>query len=267
MKKNKTLKNCSIIFLIMGVAFLIASIITFFYINNFVRNGEETTATIISITSTDIGGDTDYRVKVEYYVNNVKYSNYINQYHSGMSVGQNISIIYMPNNPTNIIYGENVYLMFWVFMGIGVLFSISGYILLVVIKRRRRALSLENVKNEQAKIIEIKKPSLGKYIILSLPVVGQFYAMFRMLFLLNEHYDAPWSFFSKRLWKSCLSCGFIMLTALIINTPLFILLSFIAKAENNILLIIFSLLIFISIGFWIYFLTNYVIKRSKYRSE
>ena len=33
MKKNKTLKNCSIIFLIMGVAFLIASIITFFYIN------------------------------------------------------------------------------------------------------------------------------------------------------------------------------------------------------------------------------------------
>lgn len=136
-KRLKSLKICELITLAFGIAFLISSIFIYVHGNNFIKNGEETTATIVSIISTGSSEDSHAYVKVEYYIDGIKYFNELNAYHSGMKEGQLITIKYLPNNPNEIIYAENEYLLFWVFFGVGLAFTITSIILVFVIKNRK----------------------------------------------------------------------------------------------------------------------------------
>ena len=120
----------------MGVAFLITSMFIYIYLHNFVKNGEKTTAMIVEITTSGSGEDKKHLVEVEYHINDVEYSNFIGYYHSDMREGQIVPIIYLPNIPDKIIYGENVYILFWMFFGVGTSFSIVGSVLLIIHKKR-----------------------------------------------------------------------------------------------------------------------------------
>lgn len=262
MKRIKTIKACTFICLIMGISFLIACIFIFINVHNFVKNGEETTATIISITISGSGDDERHIVEVEYFVNDIKYINSIGYYDSRMMEGQSIPIIFLPNNPNQIIYGDNEYLPFWMFFGVGASSSIIGLVLLLELKKRLKNSNL-NDDNMQMSGVEIKKITVKNYILLSIPVVSTFYAMFRMLFLISEHFDSIGNFFGKKFWKFWFSCMLIMLASFLISSPLYIVTHLLSSLNSEVLLIIFSLLIFISWGYSIYFLTNYVIKKTK----
>ena len=100
-------------------------------------------------------------------------------------------------------------------------------------------------------------------ILLALPVIGIFYAMFRMLFVISKHFDSRRSFFGLRFWKFWFSCAFIMLTSALVCSPIIIGYLFMIKFESITLIIIFALLLSVAYGFCAYFLTDLVIKKTK----
>ena len=102
-KGLRMLKICKISTLIFGIVFLISSIFIYAHIDNFIKNGEETTGTIVFISITGSGEDMHTYVEVEYFIDGTKYVNQLNAYHSGMKEGQLVPIRYLPNNRDEII--------------------------------------------------------------------------------------------------------------------------------------------------------------------
>lgn len=262
MKRNKSIKMITFICLIIGFVFLFASFFNYVYVHDFVKNGEETTATIISITTSGNDEDERHIVEVEYLVNDVKYITSLGHYDSEMIEGRTVPIIYLPDNPYKIIYGENTYMTFWMFFVVGASFSIIGLVLLIVLKKRVKNVSLDDEK-AQISVVETKKMATRNYMLLSIPVVGAFYAMFRMLFLISEHFDSTWSIFGKRFWKFWSSCTLIMVVSLFVSSPLYIAAYLILPLNNRALFTVFILLFFILWGYSVYFITNYVIRATK----
>ncbi len=111
------------------------------------------------------------------------------------------------------------------------------------------------------------KPTAQNYILLSIPVIGVFYAMFRMLFVVNKQFNQEKSFYGKGFWKLWFNCIFVMLAAAISCIPFYVVFYFISKLEIAVLTVLFVLLIFISLGFAMYFFTNYVVNKSRHTNN
>lgn len=101
-----TLNLIGIIFLLIGVIMVIASVCTFVGAKRFEANAEKTTAVITEIDryTTGSGDDrtTHYDVYVEYRVDRQVYNGILNTYTSSMYEGKEIEVMYDPAKPTDV---------------------------------------------------------------------------------------------------------------------------------------------------------------------
>ncbi len=97
----------------------------------FDKRGVKTDAVIVRIDEKrDSDGDYDHIVYVRYTVNGREYITMLGTYTSSMYVGKTVPILYMPNNPSDIIYGKLTKFPAIVFIVMGGVFFIIGVIAL-----------------------------------------------------------------------------------------------------------------------------------------
>jgi len=119
-----------LVFSIVGIAFLVAGMVSFSFINNFKENAIEHTAIITDIHR-NRGADSDETtVYVEYFVEGKKYEQQLDFYSSGMSVGDEVKIYYNPDNP-NKIQSDSTIIFSIMFLGMGGLFFSIAFILVL----------------------------------------------------------------------------------------------------------------------------------------
>lgn len=135
---KKLFKIVGAIFTIVGLAMIISSIVVGIDSNKFYKTAVKTEATIMYI---DTYSDYDHKQKkmktrhdvyVSYETEEGEYYTYekLGYYSSNMSEGQNISIYYDPENPSDIRSKSGSKLMIYIFGGLGIVFLPLGIILL-----------------------------------------------------------------------------------------------------------------------------------------
>lgn len=106
-KTNQISIKASIGLMFVGLLFIAIGLFMYKTAKNFSDNAVPTEATIVSISVIKKDDGNDHRVDVEYYVDNMKYTNKLNYYDSSMRVGQIVTIKYLPDNPKKIIYCDS----------------------------------------------------------------------------------------------------------------------------------------------------------------
>lgn len=122
-----------IIFLIVGIGFLIGTIAYYTYDKDFKSRAVEVDAIITNIEKyKDSDGDTSYRVYVSFDYAGERYKNVkLNFYYTGMEEGKTIELLCDPNNPTRISSETSSAILIVVFLIFAVTFSgygISGIV-------------------------------------------------------------------------------------------------------------------------------------------
>ncbi|MGN0621646.1 MAG: DUF3592 domain-containing protein [Porcipelethomonas sp.] len=128
-------------FAAVGAIFMIAACVMLAADSSFMKTAEETTAVI-----TDIDTDrrvshgeerTDHTVYIEYIADGEVYNEPLGEYNSGMYEGEEITVYYDPDKPSDVRTGSK--LMQYIFLGIGALFFIIGasFVSVIVLKNRR----------------------------------------------------------------------------------------------------------------------------------
>lgn len=136
MKYVKTEKILFFIFLILGLAFLIAGIAICSNIFNY-DNKEMTTARIVDITTDrDYDGDVSHDTIVSYTVNGREYESNLNAYSGSYYEGKEIEIYYDKNNPLKI-GTKTTDLLFLMFPGFGLIFFCVGAIPLIISEKKK----------------------------------------------------------------------------------------------------------------------------------
>lgn len=111
-----------IVFLLVGVIMIVASVCTFVAEKKFEAKAETTTAVITEIdTYTTGSGDdrtTHHDVYVEYRVDRQVYNGMLNTYTSSMYEGKEIEVMYDPENPGNVRVSNYIAPIILIFMGL-----------------------------------------------------------------------------------------------------------------------------------------------------
>lgn len=117
-----TLNLIGIIFLLIGVIMVIASVCTFVGAKRFEANAEKTMAVITEIDryTTGSGDDrtTHHDVYVEYRVDRQVYNCMLNTYTSSMYEGKEIEVMYDPANPGDVRVNDYIAPIILAFMGL-----------------------------------------------------------------------------------------------------------------------------------------------------
>lgn len=129
------MKNRKLVAVILPIFISVILIVVGFilYDNSlkFEKRGVKTDAVIVRIDEKrDSDGDYDHIVYVRYTVNGREYTTRLGTYTSSMYVGKTVPILYMPNNPSDIMYGKLTKFPAIVFIGMGGVFFIIGIIAL-----------------------------------------------------------------------------------------------------------------------------------------
>lgn len=103
-------------------------------------------------------GKDDHTVIVQYTVNDTVYKSKLNFYSSSFSVGQEIDILYSPENPKKISAKDSAAL-FLIFPGVGAIFALIGFSGIFVKLRKKilRKRLLENGEKIYADFVEVTK--------------------------------------------------------------------------------------------------------------
>ena len=104
---------------------------------------KQTEAVIVDIfASTDRDGDTTHTVYVDYEIDGVNYSNVqLDVYSSSFYEGKTITIDYNPKNPREITVLGVSNIIFAIPLGIGVIITILGIVLMIKLNKRNKALA------------------------------------------------------------------------------------------------------------------------------
>ncbi len=158
MKAKKVEWFAGSIFLIVGLIFLVVGISIAAYNVNFKNNALETTAVISSIErDRDSDGDTSYTVYVRYTVDGSQYERPLNFYSSGMYVGEEISIYYLPEQPNRILAKSSLSFLFILFPLMGLIAASIGFVIIFrkVMKIKSHKYLLENGEVVNAEITNV----------------------------------------------------------------------------------------------------------------
>lgn len=124
-----------IIFAFIGVTFIIAGFIVSAQTKSFLNNSEQTDAVISQIEADHykMNGKRriNYDVWVKYTVDGIQYEEFLNYYSSSMHEGDIITINYDPNDPSKIISSSGSIVIVLVFIPIGGVFALLGFILII----------------------------------------------------------------------------------------------------------------------------------------
>lgn len=155
MKSNKLKNLIWIIFAGIGIIFILVGIVLCINTFNY-DNKIYTTGTITDISShRNYNGHRSHDVYVSYNVNGVEYESRLGSYSSGFYEGKEIEIYYDKDNPRKIGV-KSLDVLFLIFPGIGLIFSIIGVTgISVTIKRKNIEKRLkENGKKIYADYVE-----------------------------------------------------------------------------------------------------------------
>ncbi len=95
-----------ILFVFIGAVLFIAGVISISYETDFKNNAETTEAVIVDIEYFRKKNGMKRKPVVEYTVDGVKYKQTLDEYNSGMRIGDNITIYYDPEDPENVSTGS-----------------------------------------------------------------------------------------------------------------------------------------------------------------
>lgn len=162
MKKASSVTNLiGVIFLIVGLSFVCAAVLTMISDSNFRKEAESTMAIITDIETERYRSNgktrTDHDVYVKYTVDGKTYEKLLNYYTSSMSVGDEVEVFYRPEAPGEI-RGEGASIIFIVFAIIGLVFAaIGGSFVAVNVKNaKKRKKLLESGERVTGTIIDIE---------------------------------------------------------------------------------------------------------------
>lgn len=133
MKRNNETKIVYIIFMIIGVIFILISNFLFNFSIIKKENIRETTALITDITY-------DEEVLILYEVDGIIYERYLNSYSSSYYEGQEIIIKYDVTNPEVIMDGTNKTISY-IFGGMGALFLLIAIITIICLRHRNNMIA------------------------------------------------------------------------------------------------------------------------------
>lgn len=129
------------IFMIVGMALLIAGIVILILNGRFMERAEEITAVITDIGSyRNSKGETSHKVLVEYTYAGKLYENAeLNFYSSSMYEGKEITVFCDPDNPGRIRSNQGMTLLYGIFIGMGILFiAISAIVIGIALRKSAR---------------------------------------------------------------------------------------------------------------------------------
>lgn len=149
-----------IVFFVIAAILLVAGI---FVTLNAKKGYAETTATITNIEHEQLGDSDYYHVFVDYTVGGHAYTNVeINSYDSSYQVGKQITILYNPNNPSEIVGKNPSWLNIVLFVASGVLFVAFALCIVFAIRRGKLTKATkENPTIEERPIGEPQKLYFG----------------------------------------------------------------------------------------------------------
>lgn len=125
-RTTKMTKSANVFSLVILILFVVVGVFTLVSDGIFGANGVETTATISKIEKVYQGTATVHKVYVCYTVDGVDYVDVLlDAYDPSMQENGQISILYMPNNPTEISYPKMRWLP-WLLLATGAI-GIVGY--------------------------------------------------------------------------------------------------------------------------------------------
>ncbi len=117
-----TLNIFGIVFLLVGIIMIVASIMMFVNNKQFEAHAEKTMAVITEIDRYTTGSGDDrtihHDVYVEYRVDRKVYNRMLNTYNSSMYEGKEIEVMYNPDNPDDVRVNENVGSVILIIMGL-----------------------------------------------------------------------------------------------------------------------------------------------------
>ncbi len=120
-------KSANVFSLVILILFVVVGIFTLVSDGIFGAKGVETTATISKIETVNQGTATVHKVYVCYTVDGVDYTDVpLNAYDPSMQENGQVTILYIPSNPTEIFYPEMAWLP-WVLLATGAI-GIVAYI-------------------------------------------------------------------------------------------------------------------------------------------
>lgn len=133
-----------ILFGLIGTVYSIVGLCMFLAENKFKRNGVEITAVIEDIRRNYSGrpaarrnSNYDYDVFVSYFAEGDYYTEILHSYNSSMKIGDEITIYYIPDNPTMIAKKGARAFMGIVFGGIGITFIIVCVLVAMFVKPKK----------------------------------------------------------------------------------------------------------------------------------
>ncbi len=135
------------IFALVGTIFIIVGIMANVKSSQFKEYAVEVNGVIEDIVIEEHTDETDYDVYVSYEYDGVYYEDiHIDFYSSSMSEGQEIDLLIDPDNPTDIHSSEGDLFFTLMFVGMGGLFALIGYIILIVsfLNKKKKAGLLES---------------------------------------------------------------------------------------------------------------------------
>ncbi len=135
------------IFALVGTIFIIVGIMANVKSSQFKEYAVEVNGVIEDIVIEEHTDETDYDVYVSYEYDGVYYEDiHIDFYSSSMYEGQEIDLLIDPDNPTDIHSSDGDLFFTLMFVGLGGLFALIGYIILIVsiLNKKKKARLLES---------------------------------------------------------------------------------------------------------------------------
>ena len=121
------------IFALVGTIIIIVGIITNVKTSQFKESAVEVNGVIEDIVIEEHTDETDYDVYVSYEYDGEYYEDvHLDFYSSSMYEGQEIDLLIDPDNPTDVHTNDGDLFFTLMFVGLGGLFALIGYIILIV---------------------------------------------------------------------------------------------------------------------------------------
>lgn len=142
-KQNKFMLLFGATFLFAGTVLFAAGLLMYMSNQNFKKSAVQTESVITDINryrnynNTDSSGKYTYEVSVAFTVDGVVYEGLINEWNSGMYIGQKITVFYNPDDPWD--FRTDSSLISFIFIPLGLLCMLIGAIALILMIRKNAA--------------------------------------------------------------------------------------------------------------------------------
>lgn len=146
---SAALKLVGMIFMLVGIGMLIGGGFWLVRDINFIKQADVVQAEITRITERrDSDGDISHTVYVQYEYNGESFSERLSEYSSSMYEGKSIELYIDPQEPSKVRYAKMAYFGAIVFLGMGGIFSVVGFFVMLAYGRSKKKEYTGNVDQE-----------------------------------------------------------------------------------------------------------------------